>query len=494
MLRIFIIGWIVARFGLDELVRFNRFGRAWCALNAWRYRRVLPLRLREALEHLGPIAIKFGQILSTRRDFMPAAFADELAKLQDAVPPDSENVIAATLNRVYECSHTEIFSEFDFNPVGSASVAQVHRARLASTGQEVAVKILRPNVRVQIARDIKLLTWFANIANFVLKDAKRIKPRGLVDEFARHLSAETNLLREAANCSNIGKNAPPNLLVPQVHWHWCRHDVMVMEFLDGVPVSKIDSLDAPLDREAIAKQGIRLFFTQVFQDNLFHADMHPGNVHINKQGQFVLFDYGIVGQLTDFDREYLLRNFLAFFNRDYRRVAQMHIESGWVPANVDVLAFEAEIRTVCEPIFAQPLKDISFGQFLLQMFQTARNFQLEVQPQLILLQKTLLNVEGMGRELAPNINMWDTAKPVLEQWMERAYHPRQVLATIREQAPDWLALLHDVPLATRAFIRKQAVAPPPPSHNDNRWQLRFWQLLAFVGIGTAAYCLSLLMQ
>lgn len=485
----FIIGWTVLRFGLDELVGFSRAGRVWCWLNAWRFRRPLPARLRLALEHLGPIAIKFGQILSTRRDFMPAAFADELAKLQDTVKPDSAATVAAALNRVYGCDYQEIFCEFDFNPVGSASVAQVHAARLAVDGQAVAVKILRPNVHRQIARDIKLLTWFANIAHCFLKDAKRIKPRGLVDEFARHLSAETNLLREAANCSHIGKNAPPNLLVPKVFWHWCRREVMVMEYLHGVPVSKIDTLATTPDREAVAKMGIRLFFTQVFADNLFHADMHPGNVHVNERGQFVLFDYGIVGQLTDFDREYLLRNFLAFFNRDYRRVAQMHIESGWVPANVDVLAFEAEIRTVCEPIFAQPLKDISFGQFLLQMFQVARNFHLEVQPQLILLQKTLLNVEGMGRELAPNINMWDTAKPVLEQWMQRAYHPRQVVATIREQAPDWLALLHDVPLAARALLRQQTAATPAPVR---RWQERFWQLAAVAAAGVATYLAYLL--
>lgn len=256
---------------------------------------------------------------------------------------------------------------------------------------------------------------------------------------------------------------------------------MVMEFLRGAPISQVDSLGVAIDKQALAKVGIRLFFTQVFVDNLFHADMHPGNVYINARGQIVLFDYGIVGQLTDFDKEYLLRNFLAFFNRDYRAVAKMHVESGWVPANTDVLAFEAEIRTVCEPIFAQPLKDISFGQFLLNMFQTARKFKLEVQPQLILLQKTLLNVEGIGRQLAPEINMWDTAKPVLEKWAAEAYSPRQALATLRGQAPDWLALLADAPPAAREFLRQVSTSNNSPyKAAEARWQIRFWQLATAV--------------
>ena len=487
MLRFLIIVATVWRFGLDDIV-FSVINHpllnAWRRLTAWRHRRPAAVRLRLALEHLGPIFVKFGQVLSTRRDLLHADFADELAKLQDQVPPEPAAAMHHALRATYGKAVEEVFSEFDDAPVGSASVAQVHRARLAADGREVAVKILRPGIARRIRRDLRLLRAFAALAQWLLPDSRRLKPRAIIEQFANHLQAETNLQREAANCAQLKKNTAGTALlrVPAVHWNWCTEQVMVMDFLRGVPISRVDELGGKLDKHRLAKAGIDLFFTQVFRDNFFHADMHPGNVHVDADGNFILLDYGIIGQLTEFDKEYLLRNFLAFFNRDYRSVAEMHVEAGWVPAGVDIHEFEAELRAVCEPIFAQPLKNISFGRFLLKMFQTARRFHLEVQPQLILLQKTLLNVEGMGRELDPEINMWDTAKPVLEHWAKERQHPRQVLALLKKQAPDWLALLHDTPLVLRMLLAR-AQQPPAP---DTARRMRFWRALAVAALGALA--------
>lgn len=482
MLRLFIILATVWRFGLDDIVFSvinHPLPNLWRRLTAWRHRRPAAVRLRLALEYLGPIFVKFGQVLSTRRDVLRADFADELAKLQDQVPPEPAAAMHRVLQAAYGKAVQEVFAELDEVPVGSASVAQVHRARLHS-GSEVAVKILRPNIAQRIRRDLRLMRAFAALAQWLLPDSRRLKPRAIIEEFASHLQAETNLLREAANCAQLKKNTHGTVLlrVPAVHWQWCSEQVMVMEFLRGVPISRVDELGGQLDKHRLAAAGIDLFFTQVFRDNFFHADMHPGNVHVDAAGNFILLDYGIIGQLTEFDKEYLLRNFLAFFNRDYRSVAEMHVEAGWVPAEVNIHEFEAELRTVCEPIFAQPLKNISFGKFLLKMFQTARRFNLEVQPQLILLQKTLLNVEGMGRELDPEINMWDTAKPVLERWAAQQQHPRQVLHLLRKQAPDWLALLRDAPPVLRTLLERTPPAPPP----EVTRRLRFWRALALTAL------------
>lgn len=495
MLRFFIIAATVWRFGLDDIalsVVDHPAARLWRRLAGWRHRQPAAQRLRLALERLGPIFVKFGQVLSTRRDLLHADFADELAKLQDKVAPEAPARIRQALRRAYGAPPEEVFSAFEEQPVGSASVAQVHRARLADSGQEVAVKILRPNIEKRIQRDLRLLRGFAALAQLLVADSRRLKPRAIVEQFANHLRAETSLLREAANCAQLGKNAAGSaaLRVPAVHWQWCRDTAMVMDFLHGVPISRVDELGG-IDKRALARAGIDLFFTQVFRDNFFHADMHPGNVHVDSGGRLVLLDYGIVGQLTDFDREYLLRNFLAFFNRDYRAVAEMHVAAGWVPAQIDLHEFEAELRAVCEPIFAQPLKNISFGRFLLKMFQTARRFNLEVQPQLILLQKTLLNVEGMGRELDPDINMWDTAKPVLEHWARQQQHPRQVLAQLKKQAPDWLALLKDAPAVLRLVVeRQQAMRQQQAQQRRDRRRLRFWKTFALAA--TAALALALL--
>ena len=488
MLRFIVIISTVWRFGLDDIVFSllnHPLSNCWRWLTAWRHRHPPAVRLRLALEALGPIFVKFGQLLSTRRDILRADFVAELVKLQDQVPPEKEAAIEQALQQAYGSAWQEIFSEFDPQPVGSASVAQVHRARLAANGELVAVKILRPGVQKRIARDLRLMQAFASLAQLLVKESRRLKPQAIVAQFARCLQAETSLLREAANCAQLKTNTAdfPLLRVPAVHWQWCNDSVMVMEFLDGIPISRADELGDAINKQTLARAGIDLFFTQVFRDNFFHADMHPGNVHIDSNGNFILLDYGIIGQLSEFDKEYLLRNFLAFFNRDYRAVADMHVAAGWVPAEVDIQEFEAELRAVCEPIFAQPLKNISFGRFLLKMFQTARRFDLDVQPQLILLQKTLLNVESMGRDLDPDINMWDTAKPVLERWARQQRHPRQVLALLKKQVPDWLALLQDAPAVLRVLLQQQQQNQQRQNIERQQLQgLRFWKTTALVAI------------
>ena len=459
--RLFIIVLTTFRFGLDEIIfsRMSRYGigMLWRSLFFWRrYHQPRAVRLRLALESLGPIFVKFGQAISTRRDLLPADFAEELAKLQDRVPPESPAKIRAALIRAYGKNADDVFAEFDETPVGSASVAQVHRAILKD-GREVAVKILRPGIGGVVRKDLLLLYSFARFAETILREGRRLKPRAVVGEFEKHLGEEMNLLREAANCAQLGRNfADSNeLRIPKVHWEFCGREVMVMEFLKGVPVSRADELrKMGVDEKRLARVGVEIFFTQVFRDSFFHADMHPGNIHVDKDGRYIALDFGIVGRLSDFDKEYLARNFLAFFNRDYRRVAEMHVEAGWTPADTPVAEFEAEIRAVCEPIFAKPLREISFGKFLMQMFQTARRFNLEVQPQLVLLQKTLLNVEGMGRDLDPDLNLWDSAKPFMEKWAAKRYGLRHSLSALREQSPEWAALILEFAPAARRVLRR----------------------------------------
>ena len=492
LIRIALVAW---RFGLDEIVAallpaWMRRLRA--ALLGWRkHSRPGPVRLLLALEHLGPIFVKFGQALSTRRDLLPPDYADELAKLQDQVPPEPPEKIRAALERALGGPVANFFSEFDEAPAGSASVAQVHRAALKD-GRAVAVKILRPGVRERIRRDLRLMQTFAAAVEAILPDGRRLRPRAVVAQFAKHLDEETDLLREAANCAQLGRNFAdaPDVRIPEVHWELCARDAMVMEFLAGIPVSHLEELRAAgVDSQALARRGIELFFTQVFRDNFFHADMHPGNVHADSRGRFILLDFGIAGRLSEFDKEYLARNFLAFFNRDYRRVAEMHVEAGWTPADTPLDEFEAEIRAVCEPIFAKPLKEISFGRFLLNMFRTARRFRLEVQPQLVLLQKTLLNVEGMGRELDPDINLWETAKPFLEKWAARQYGPRQALRMLRRQAPDWMAVARELPPLARELIREAKTKGAREAElarlrkSRGRWRMAALVLLAALAAG-----------
>jgi ubiquinone biosynthesis protein len=415
-------------------------------------------RLREALETLGPIFVKFGQILSTRRDLLPLDVADELAKLQDRVPPFASGLALTEVERSLGRALGDVFSNFEKKAVASASVAQVHLATLKD-GREVAVKVLRPGVERAVARDLTLLDTAAGLVERLWADGRRLRAREVVAEFARHLDDELDLMREAANASQLRRNFAGSALlaVPEVHWELCSQRVMVMERMHGTPISQVNALvEKGIDIPALARAGVEIFFTQVFRDGFFHADMHPGNILVategERKGRYVALDFGIMGTLTEVDKNYLAQNFLAFFNRDYRRVAQAHLDAGWVPPGTRIDAFEAAIRAVCEPVFARPLKEIYFGKLLLRLFQTSRRFNVAVQPQLVMLQKTLLNIEGLGRELDPELDLWRTAKPYLERWMSEQIGWRGLLRTVRHEAPFWAATLPQLPrLAHRAL-------------------------------------------
>jgi ubiquinone biosynthesis protein len=407
-------------------------------------------RLREALETLGPIFVKFGQVLSTRRDLLPLDIADELAKLQDQVPPFSPDLAVAEIERSLGAPIGKIFENFQHQAVASASVAQVHLAALKD-GTEVAVKVLRPGIERDIAHDVRLLETAAGLLE-LWPEARRLRPREVVTEFARHLEDELDLMREAANASLLGRNfeRSPLLAVPRIYWDYCSPRVMVMQRMHGTPVSQIRILrEKNVDIPALARAGVEIFFTQVFRDGFFHADMHPGNILVatdgEHRGKYVALDFGIMGTLSDSDKNFLAQNFLAFFNRDYRRVALAHSDAGWVPAGTRLDDFEAAIRAVCEPIFARPLKEIYFGRLLLRLFQVSRRFNVEVQPQLVMLQKTLLNIEGLGRELDPDLDLWQTAKPYLERWMSEQIGWRGLVRTLRREAPYWAHTLPALP-------------------------------------------------
>jgi len=417
------------------------------------------VRLREALETLGPIFVKFGQVLSTRRDLLPADIADELAKLQDRVPPFASALAIAEVGRSLGRPIGEAFRDFERQPVASASVAQVHFATMLD-GTEVAVKVLRPGVEQAISRDVLLLQTAAGMMEALWADGRRLKPREVVAEFARHLEDELDLVREAANASLLRRNFEnsPLLAVPAIHWDYCSRRVMVMERMHGTPISQVDVLRSKgVDIPVLARSGVEIFFTQVFRDGFFHADMHPGNILVTGEGKYVALDFGIMGTLSDVDKSYLAQNFVAFFNRDYRRVAQAHLDAGWVPAGTRLDDFEAAIRAVCEPIFARPLKEIYFGKLLLRLFQTSRRFNVEVQPQLVMLQKTLLNIEGLGRELDPDLDLWQTAKPYLERWMSEQVGWRGMLRTLRREAPYWAQTLPTVPRLVHRLLAEERI-------------------------------------
>ncbi|HEX4927497.1 MAG TPA: ubiquinone biosynthesis regulatory protein kinase UbiB [Burkholderiales bacterium] len=429
------IFWVAARFRLYELgvASLDR-----------------GMRLRRALETLGPIFVKFGQVLSTRRDLLPLDIADELARLQDQVPPFASALAVAEVERSLGRRLPEVFAEFQERPVASASVAQVHLGRLHD-GREVAIKVLRPGVEAAIRKDVALLDTAASLAT-LFAEGRRLKPREVVAEFARHLEEELDLMREAANASQLRRNFAhsPLLAIPEVYWELCSQRVMVMERMRGVPISRIAELEAAgVDLKALARAGVEIFFTQVFRDGFFHADMHPGNILVGTlgemHGRYIALDFGIVGTLTEYDKSYLAQNFVAFFNRDYHRVALAHLEAGWVPPGTRVDQFEAAIRAVCEPIFARPLKEIYFGKLLLRLFQTSRRFNVEIQPQLVLLQKTLLNIEGLGRQLDPDLDLWATAKPYLERWLREEIGWRGWVRALRHEAPFWARTLPQLP-------------------------------------------------
>jgi ubiquinone biosynthesis protein len=426
-------------------------------------------RLRQSLETLGPIFVKFGQVLSTRRDLVPLDIADELARLQDRVPPFDSGLAVREIERALGASVAEVFLEFDRQPVASASVAQVHLARLKD-GREVAVKVLRPNVEAHIARDVALLRAAAGLVERFWADGRRLRPREVVAEFERHLEDELDLMREAANASQLRRNfaGSPLLLVPEVHWDLCSQRVMVMERMHGLPISQVAALrEKGVDIPSLARAGVEIFFTQVFRDGFFHADMHPGNILVSTgedaagatKGRYIALDFGIMSTLTEADKSYLAQNFLAFFNRDYRRVAQAHLDAGWVPAGTRIDAFEAAIRAVCEPVFARPLKEIYFGRLLLRLFQTSRRFNVQIQPQLVLLQKTLLNIEGLGRDLDPDLDLWQTAKPYLERWMADQVGWRGALRALRHEAPFWAATLPQLPRLMHRALAEDRTGP-----------------------------------
>ena len=440
------------RFGLDRMVldadSSGRLARIWQILFFWRtFPEPRAVRLRKALESLGPIFVKFGQMLSTRRDLLPPDLADELALLQDRVPPFPTAQALDVLEGFYGKPIDEVFRDFERTPVASASVAQVHLARLPD-GTEVAVKVLRPGIDRVIEHDLALLEAAAMLLEKIWPEGRRLKPREVVAEFNKYLHDELDLMREAANCSQLRRNFKDSalLIVPEVYWDWCGSRVMVMERMHGVPISQTPALLAQgNDLKALSREGVEIFFTQVFRDGFFHADMHPGNIFVHRDGRYIALDFGIMGTLNEVDKSYLAQNFLAFFQRDYKRVAMAHIEAGWVPAKTRVDEFEAAIRTVCEPIFDKPLKDISFGKTLLRLFQTARRFEMEVQPQLVLLQKTLLNIEGLGRQLDPELDLWTTAKPFLERWMDERMGWRALVHGVKAEAPAWASTLPQLP-------------------------------------------------
>jgi ubiquinone biosynthesis protein len=464
LLRLLHINWVLVRNGLDEIVLATHLFRpvrflGYLAPWHWFVRRTpRAVRVRKTLEDLGPIFIKFGQILSTRQDLLPDDIAEELAKLQDRVAPFPGERARKIVEIAFQQPIDEIFQRFDEHPLASASIAQVHAANLKS-GEDVVVKVLRPGVEKLIGRDVNLLRYIAGLAERYWREGRRLRPREIVAEFEKTLYDELDLLREAANASQLRRNfAETQLLrVPEVYWPYCRADVMTTERIYGIAVNDRAALkQAGVDLKSLSERGVEIFFTQVFRHNFFHADMHPGNIFVSPEGQYMAVDFGIMGTLSPDDQRYLAENFLAFFRRDYRRVAELHVESEWVPQGTRIDEFEAAIRCVCEPIFERPLSEISFGQLLLRLFQTARRFNMEVQPQLVLLQKTLLNIEGLGRQLYPNLDLWQTAKPFLERWMSEQVGPRAFVGRMRHNLPEWSERLPEIPELLHRTLRQMS--------------------------------------
>ena len=409
-------------------------------------------RLRLALEELGPIFVKFGQLLSTRRDLLPDDIADSLAKLQDQVAPFSNAKALALIKEAYgEENISQFFSHIDEHPLASASIAQVHAGQLID-GSEVILKLVRPNIENTIRHDVGLLYTIAALAERFWSEGKRLRPTEVVAELEKNLLDELDMLREASSASQLKRNFEDTniLYIPDINWSLTKSKLLVQERVYGIPIGDIEALKAKnVNLARLAEIGVEIFFTQIFKHSFFHADMHPGNIMVDATDpdnpKYIAIDFGIMGTLAPDDQRYLADNFLAFFNHDYRRVAELHIQSGWVPAGTRLDEFEAAIRSVCEPIFAKPLKEISFGQLLLRLFQTARRFNMEVQPQLVLLQKTLLNIEGLGRQLYPDLDLWQTAKPILEQWMKEKASPQAAFKTLQQEAPNWLHTLPTLP-------------------------------------------------
>jgi ubiquinone biosynthesis protein len=459
---------VLLKHGLDDFVRATHLYRPlrflfFLSPSVWFERSRLANRgerLRLALQELGPIFVKFGQAVSTRRDLLPADIANELAKLQDRVPPFPGSIAREIIERAHGRPVTETFAAFDETPLAAASIAQVHAANLRD-GTEVVVKVLRPGMTEVIKRDLEVLYALADLAQRYWSESRRLRPLEIVAEYEKTILDELDLMREAANASQLKRNflGSDLLYVPEIHWDYCRINVMVMERIHGVPISDLERLRAVgTDIAQLAENGVRIFFTQVFRHNFFHADMHPGNIFVlvndPRNPRYAAVDFGIVGTLDPRDQNYLAENFLAVFDRDYRRVALLHVESGWVPPGTRVDEMESAIRTVCEPIFDRPLEDISFGQILVRLFEISRRFDMQVQPQLILLQKTLLNVEGLGRDLYPQLDIWKTASPILREWMRERVGVRQVFRSLRTQMPELLETARSLPSLLKAAVHR----------------------------------------
>ena len=466
-LRILRISIVLIRHGLEEVlfaVPYFRPIRFLLFLLPWHWFRKVEIahgaRIRHALEDLGPIFVKFGQTLSTRRDLLPEEVADELAKLQDQVPPFPGEVAREIVEQALQKPVSEAFDEFSVEPMASASIAQVHAAKLHK-GAEVVVKVLRPGVEKQVRQDLELLYVLASIVHRYWKDAYLLQPREVVQEFEQVILGELDLMREAANASQLRRNFEnsSDLYVPEVYFDLCRRNVMVLERIYGIPISDTAALKRHgVNLKKLSERGCHIFFTQVFKHNFFHGDMHPGNIFVSyehpEDPQYIGVDFGVIGMLSLSDKRYLAENLMAFLNRDYHRVAELHLESGWVPSDVQVEQFESAIRTVCEPVFQRPLSEISFGNLLVRLFQTTRRFHMKVQPQLVLLEKTMLNIEGLSRQLDPELNLWDTAKPFMERWMSEQVGVRALASGLRSQLPRMAERLPEIPDLVYSGMKK----------------------------------------
>jgi len=459
-------------------------------------------RLRQSFESLGPIFVKFGQLLSTRRDLLPEDIADALAKLQDRVAPFDSALAMAEIERGLGQSIEDVYQSFDQTPIASASISQVHFAKMHD-GREVAVKVLRPGMLGFIDADLALMRQFASVLLKLSADARRLRLLDVIDEFDMILHDELDLLREAANANQLRRNFAdsPLLLMPEMIWSATANNVLTMQRMQGIPISRIDALlEAGIDLKRLSRDGVEIFFTQVFRDGFFHADMHPGNIFVAadgpNKGRYIALDFGIVGSLSEEDKNYLAQNFLAFFRRDYRRVAQLHLQAGWVPEKVRIEVLEAAVRSCCEPVFDKPLKEISLGQVLMRLFQVSRRFGVQVQPQLVLLQKTLLNVEGLGRQLDPDLDLWVTAKPFLERWMREQLGWRGVLRRLKQEAEIWSVSLPEMPRLAHEALQQAAHRSRSPNSIEaalhelskqvkttRRWLIVFVWLLAMVLAG-----------
>ena len=499
--RLIFIVIIVLRFGLDEVALSafrQRWVRALVRLVTLGRRLDAPRgeRLRQGLEKLGPIFVKFGQVLSTRRDLIPLDVADELVRLQDRVPPFPAEQSRALVEKAFGKPIDELFASFEIEPVASASIAQVHFAVLKD-GREVAVKVLRPGMLQVIDQDLTLLHTLARWVERLSSEAKRLRPRDVVAEFDGYLHDELDLVREAANAAQLRRNMDglDLVLVPEMVWDLCTPSVIVMERMHGVPINQLERLrSAGVDIKKLARDGVTIFFTQVFRDGFFHADMHPGNIQVSLDprtfGRYIALDFGIIGSLTESDKEYLAYNFIAFFQRDYKRVAELHIEAGWVPADTRVDALEGAVRAVCEPQTDRPLKDISFGQVLLRLFQASRRFNVKIQPQLVLLQKTLLNIEGLGRQLDPDLDLYVTAKPFLERWMNDQIGWRGLMQRLKREAPRYAQMVPELPRLVHKALQQQAAPRDNEAllallaeqrRTNSLLQALLWAVVGFVG-------------